>query len=588
MNGNLDEIKEQVDRTIEFYDDPMAASITLSYEESDIPFNEQLLQKYYEKLDELYPDHHFDISIHYKMRNDYILDSEDCKKLEQVDEYLRNNKNSELIVSPTNGFLFGHGFRTTLSANRKLDGIAEKIKKATNDGEPLSTYEKFMMAYEYVTNYAYNEGGDVMHNETSHWIPVLEGDKIVCAGYASLLRALCERIFDPNEVKVFEQGLEVYDKETGELRGEHANNLVYIKDEKYGIKGMFYADACWDCIDDNNRKYKPQAYCCIPLKDVLHNKVCTFNFDPGFASLYLHKIDEYRDFFNKREYEKYLKYKNSGFVEVFPDGSESDKFELDLDEEYEEKSYEQLVEDLLLGMASNRGYAEYYNKKYGEDIIKYDTFLSIPKEVDDMIEKHMMEFEKEVRIKYSDLLEKYSDVKALGYLPDKFIEKYNIGKYLDKFDNPQDEKGIREAIIALGELYSGENFKKILKRVKKQNIDLEDFGEQIITFLCNSEFINKRTEMQEKYKTFIQRARESNASHTREIMDEMIECSPVPLEAFINSYKIIGKQLGLEGKELREYVENRINISIERTNENFDIVRCSNCFAIPLNKNKEI
>ena len=102
------------------------------------------------------------------------------------------------------------------------------------------------------------------------------------------------------------------------------------------------------------------------------------------------------------------------------------------------------------------------------------------------------------------------------------------------------------------------------------------------------EFLKRGKWLFEKYKVFIQRARESNASHTREIMDEMIECYPVPLEAFINSYKIIGKQLGLEGKELRKYVEDRISKSIERTNENFDIVRCSNCFAIPLNKNKEI
>mgnify|MGYP003293647335 CR=1 FL=1 len=84
----------------------------------------------------------------------------------------------------------------------------------TNNDEPLSPFEKFMIAYEYVTNYVYNEDGDMWHRTTSHWVPVLEGDKIVCVGYASLLQALCDRIFSPEEVKVFTQSLNIYDKRT--------------------------------------------------------------------------------------------------------------------------------------------------------------------------------------------------------------------------------------------------------------------------------------------------------------------------------------------------------------------------------------
>ena len=259
---------------------------------------------------------------------------------------------------------------------------------------------------------------------------------------------------------------------------------------------------------------------------------------------------------------------------------------MDIEEEYVERTFEDLVEDLLIGLGSHRGYADYYLKKY-DDIIKYDSFLSIPNGAEEQIEKEMIEFEKEVDEKYGELLKKYSGVKVLGFLPESFIEKYDIQKYLDKFDDPHDEEGIREAITAIGDIYSRKDVKKLLNKVKKK-IDLDDFETQMKDFLCNSELYNKRTRIQEKYKLFIQRARESNANHVRETLDKMIECPPVPIEAFINSYAIIGKQMGLEGQELREYVEDRINKSIERTKEHFDIIRCSNCFAIPLNKSKKI
>jgi hypothetical protein len=158
-------------------------SSSIFYEKvlENIAFNESLVKQYYDKVKELYPNNNFKITINYVMKSDYILDTEDCKNLEKVDEYLRNNQNSELTISAKKGLLFSHGFRKTLNANRKLDDVANKIKNATNEGEPLSTYEKFMVAYEYVTNYSYNEGGDTFHNETSHWVPVIEGDKIVCA-----------------------------------------------------------------------------------------------------------------------------------------------------------------------------------------------------------------------------------------------------------------------------------------------------------------------------------------------------------------------------------------------------------------------
>ena len=60
-----------------------------------------------------------------------------------------------------------YGFRQTLKSNRKLEDVANKIKNASYKGQALSPFEKYMLAYEYVTNFVYNEGGDIYHNETS-------------------------------------------------------------------------------------------------------------------------------------------------------------------------------------------------------------------------------------------------------------------------------------------------------------------------------------------------------------------------------------------------------------------------------------
>ena len=35
----------------------------------------------------------------------------------------------------------------------------------------------------------------------------------------------------------------------------HQTNVVYIKDEKYGIDGYYYADSCWDSIKKNKSIY---------------------------------------------------------------------------------------------------------------------------------------------------------------------------------------------------------------------------------------------------------------------------------------------------------------------------------------------
>ena len=60
--------------------------------------------------------------------------------------------------------------------------------------------------------------------------------------------------------------------------------------------------------------------------------------------------------------------------------------------------------------------------------------------------------------------------------------------------------------------------------------------------------------------------------------------SIVPLEAFINSFKILGNQKGLNGKELDDYVESKIDLNIRATKCFFDNSLCHSCFATSCNE----
>lgn len=412
---------------LQWYKHIKAYDIDLQYNLStadNVSFNIELVKKWIEKIKKADPNNEFKYKISYILNENYIADSKECKELEKIDEYLRKEYETELFVAGKDDQTYLFGFRRTIEANRRLDEIADKIKNATNDGEALSPFEKFMLAYEYVTDYSYKDSND--EGESRHWVPVIDGDKIVCVGYASLLKALCDRIFSSDEVFVMEQSSHVYlDRINSEA---HANNLVFIKDNKYGIDGWFYCDACWDSIKKGNED-KAQAYCCIPFGDVAHRKKKNINFRFSLLSLYLKGFEEYEidSFYTDNSFVKFGKSKKIDFADF--------------------------IEDRLI---------MYPEKNWQWDYMK----------------------------------------KTLGLIE-----------------------------------YDGQSAKE-----------------------------------------FVENARITNAKKTRDYLNKKCNSS-IPPSAFANSYMIIGKQKGLNGRELREYAMNRFYKSILRTHAIFDVIKCRGCFA---------
>lgn len=148
-----------------------------------------------------------------------------------------------------------------INANNKIDITAEKIKNAN-----LSPLEQFISAFKTVSSRVYTEEGLYDSSFLSRSIyGVLNTDKIVCVGYANWLEAIIEKLGSENLICV-KHSTEVTDRNG---TGGHSSNVVYIKDEKYGIEGLYYADACFSSAKSYDETLD-LTFCLVPLEDMQH------------------------------------------------------------------------------------------------------------------------------------------------------------------------------------------------------------------------------------------------------------------------------------------------------------------------------
>ena len=147
------------------------------------------------------------------------------------------------------------------NANKQIDESADKLR-----GKNLSPMEKLLSAYLDVTRRNYKFEDKTEHFSQSRSIyGVLNSDKIVCVGYAELLKTIMEREGDPN-IKLYSNSVAVsHDNE--HLAGYHRNLIVYIKDEKYGLDGYYYMDPTWDSAKSNKNEFRLNHFL-LPLNDI--------------------------------------------------------------------------------------------------------------------------------------------------------------------------------------------------------------------------------------------------------------------------------------------------------------------------------
>lgn len=157
-------------------------------------------------------------------------------------------------------------------------GLVESMKwyREIISEYPLSPVEKLAFAYDILKTFEYNESS-VDVSESRHPDLIINTGHIVCSGYTNMLKEIF-RDLDPN-VLVGSFGVTCYEKDNVTKRGGHSRAIVYVNDEKYGIKGAYALDPTWDSVMENgtekiDRDYNAldlYKYFMIPFSD--YNKV---------------------------------------------------------------------------------------------------------------------------------------------------------------------------------------------------------------------------------------------------------------------------------------------------------------------------
>lgn len=150
------------------------------------------------------------------------------------------NEISEAFGEETLNIYFQISGNDELITFKEYKDTVEAIDKRINDIKKynFSPLEKIMYAYDMVRDKVYvevdeNEDKGISRNLST----ALLGDKIVCLGYANVFKALIERLGIECDIIQLMQP----DKKRG-----HARNRIFVKDDKYGVNGIYYFDPTWD------------------------------------------------------------------------------------------------------------------------------------------------------------------------------------------------------------------------------------------------------------------------------------------------------------------------------------------------------
>ncbi len=195
-----------------------------------------------------------------------VFDEENLNALSRINNKILQSKLSEegLSFPALETYSSSHGlinerslnyfwnFDSVLNANNVLNGIAKDIKEAN-----LSPVEKFLAAYSWVANYVYEFENSKKEygGQSRKAVEILSSTRIVCVGYGRLLQQLCDRLNIPCTT----QKVWYNDNTDSEFVG-HLRNILKIKDDAFGINGVFVSDPTWDSKRKITAKFYEKSY----------------------------------------------------------------------------------------------------------------------------------------------------------------------------------------------------------------------------------------------------------------------------------------------------------------------------------------
>ncbi len=176
-----------------------------------------------------------------------ITDYEDLKQIYKENEDIKDQLYI-MLEGNSNYVLIDDAIKT-------IETIIDACKNIKHYN--LSQLETIMLVYDYVRDRVY-QSEDLEENYFSSrdLTSVLFGDKIVCCGFTHLFNSMLNYLnINYEEVPYSGQIID------GVAYPGHIRSLVYVNDDKYDIKGLYFFDPTWDCkksCKDNNHlsRYK--------------------------------------------------------------------------------------------------------------------------------------------------------------------------------------------------------------------------------------------------------------------------------------------------------------------------------------------
>lgn len=226
---------------------------------------------------------------------------------------LKQIKKEKIFVVDKNWFGGCWKLEDYFCAEKKLDLIINEITKLAS-----SPFESFILAYYFASDreFKFAPKGSPFQSARSY-VDAINSGYCVCVGFATILKRLCEKL----NIECAVQGC--YAKNKFGKIVNHANNLVFLNDEKYGINGLYYSDSRMDCLNfakESNGLFTKFNFLAMPITDIGKIQIKVWQDDTiiemnDFQSLYYtrHISENDKDylskFFSKATLNNVMRYK---------------------------------------------------------------------------------------------------------------------------------------------------------------------------------------------------------------------------------------------------------------------------------------
>ena len=180
----------------------------------------------------------------------------DNKAMDILVNKINNLKNIYVEAEGNDNVVSIISYRDTINY---IDDIVNNIKKLD-----LSPIEQIMYAYDIVRDRKYKlETKKQDKSESRDLTPVILGNRIVCAGFAEIFDKVSEKLGFNSHI----QRLNPIKKDSHK---GHERNVIYIKDDKYDIDGIYFFDATWDSKKNStNNHFNSYRFFGMTLYDML-------------------------------------------------------------------------------------------------------------------------------------------------------------------------------------------------------------------------------------------------------------------------------------------------------------------------------